>query len=58
MKNVLMIFFIFGAAMAAMGCGGSDSYPMCNCNEDEMCVEEECMKIPANFEPAPSDDDP
>ncbi len=43
------------AALAAFGCGGSDTYPMCNCNADEMCVEEQCVKIPENFEPAPYD---
>lgn len=55
MKNLLILILLFLAALAALGCGGSDSYPMCICNNDEMCVEEQCVKIPADFEPAPSD---
>lgn len=56
MKRILFFTYLLMAAFSAIGCGGSESYPMCDCNFDEICVEEECKKIPPDFEPAPSDE--
>ena len=53
MKNILFFLTLAFTALSILACGNDNTVPICNCELDEMCVDDECKAIPDDFEPAP-----
>lgn len=53
MKKLLFTLCLASTSLFLWACGSEDTYPICNCELDEICVDDECRAIPDDYEPAP-----
>ncbi len=56
MKQLLFFALLLISVFMTWGCGGETTYPICDCEPDEICIDDECKPFPDNFEPAPEDE--